>query len=142
VSLVLRVFIEAATADARQRLTAEATRAGWRVVGRRSEADVVLAEAGAEDWLDQPDRAGSADDSRRGAREVIDDDGPREVLTPREQEVLALLAEGAGNREIAQRLGVTEHTVKFHLGAIFGKLGASTRTEAVRRALRWGWIDL
>jgi DNA-binding NarL/FixJ family response regulator len=55
---------------------------------------------------------------------------------------MALLSEGAGNREIAERLGMSEHTVKFHLAAIFGKLGATTRTEAVRRALKWGWVDL
>ena len=56
-----------------------------------------------------------------------------ESLTAREREVLALLADGVGNREIAHALGISEHTVKFHLGAIFGKLGATTRTEAVRR---------
>jgi DNA-binding NarL/FixJ family response regulator len=139
---VFRVFIDATTAASRQRLSAEATRAGWQVVGRRGDADAVLSEAAAEEWLDRPDRPGVGDNGERDMRDAIDDDGPREALTPREQDVLALLAEGAGNREIAQRLGVTEHTVKFHLGAIFGKLGASTRTEAVRRALRWGWIEL
>ena len=53
-----------------------------------------------------------------------------------------LLADGLPNREIAARLGVSEHTVKFHLGAIFGKLGASTRTEAVQKGLRSGVIDI
>lgn len=119
----LRVFVDAATPDVRQRLTAEATRAGWRIVDRPEDADVVLRPA--------PSRPSATDDGP-----------PLEALTPRERDVLALLAEGAGNREIAARLGVTEHTVKFHLGAIFGKLGATTRTEAVRRALRWGWVDL
>jgi DNA-binding NarL/FixJ family response regulator len=56
--------------------------------------------------------------------------------------VLVLLADGVGNREIASRLEISEHTVKFHLSAIFGKLGASSRTDAVRRALRSGLIDL
>jgi DNA-binding CsgD family transcriptional regulator len=71
-------------------------------------------------------------------------DPPRlvEPLTPREHEVLVLVADGLRNREIAQRLGVSEHTVKFHLAAIFGKLGASSRTEVVRKALRLGLIDL
>ena len=56
--------------------------------------------------------------------------------------MLALLADGLGNRDIAQALGISEHTVKFHLGAIFGKLGAATRTEAVRRAMRLGLVEL
>jgi DNA-binding CsgD family transcriptional regulator len=65
-----------------------------------------------------------------------------EALTPREHEVLVLAADGLRNREIAARLGVSEHTVKFHLAAIFGKLGATSRTQAVRIALRLGLIDV
>ena len=63
-----------------------------------------------------------------------------ERLTPREMEVLALLAEGLANRAIAQRLGISEHTVKFHLNAILGKLGAQSRTEAVVLAIRLGLL--
>lgn len=65
---------------------------------------------------------------------------PVERLTPREAEVLALLAEGLANRAIAQRLGISEHTVKFHLNAILGKLGAQSRTEAVVLAIRLGLL--
>jgi DNA-binding CsgD family transcriptional regulator len=65
-----------------------------------------------------------------------------EELTARERDVLALVADGRPNREIAARLGVSEHTVKFHLASIFGKLGVSTRTQAVRRALEWGLIEI
>ncbi len=65
-----------------------------------------------------------------------------EALTPRELDVLALLADGLGNREIAGELGISEHTVKFHLASIYGKLGASTRTEAVRRGLQLGLIEI
>lgn len=65
-----------------------------------------------------------------------------ERLTVREQEVLEWLSQGLSNRRIAERLGISEHTVKFHINAIYGKLGASTRTEAVNHALRRGWLRL
>ena len=65
-----------------------------------------------------------------------------EELTPRELEVLNLLAEGLANKEIAYRLGVSEHTVKFHVNAILAKLGAQSRTEAVVRATRLGLVLL
>jgi DNA-binding NarL/FixJ family response regulator len=65
-----------------------------------------------------------------------------EALTTREHDVLALLADGLPNRDIARALAISEHTVKFHLASIFGKLGASTRTEAVQRGLRLGVIEI
>ena len=65
-----------------------------------------------------------------------------EPLTPRESEVLQLLAEGLSNRTIAARLGISEHTAKFHVNAILGKLGASTRTEAIVAAARLGLVLL
>jgi len=63
-----------------------------------------------------------------------------EPLTTRETEILSMLAEGAGNREIATRLKISEHTVKFHVSSILAKLGAATRTEAVSRGYREGLI--
>lgn len=126
-----RVFIDAPAGAERQRVTADAARAGWRVVTTRDEADAVLTPVVRRPVTPSAPSTPEADDDR-----------PFEDLTPREREVLALLAEGAGNRDIASRLGVTEHTVKFHLSAIFGKLGAATRTEAVRRALKWGWVHI
>jgi DNA-binding NarL/FixJ family response regulator len=63
-------------------------------------------------------------------------------LTPREQEILGMLAEGLPNKAIASRLGISDHTVKTHLEAIFDKLGASTRAEAVARAVRAGLLLL
>lgn len=63
-----------------------------------------------------------------------------ETLTPREIEVLTMLAEGLGNKEIARQLDISDNTVKFHLSAIFGKLGASSRTEAVMQGMRNGLI--
>jgi DNA-binding NarL/FixJ family response regulator len=65
-----------------------------------------------------------------------------ESLTPRESEVLALVADGLSNKMIAARLGLSDETVKFHLASVFGKLGASNRTDAVRRAIRRGLIPL
>lgn len=63
-------------------------------------------------------------------------------LTPREVEVLSLLAEGLTNKAIARRLIISEHTVKFHVNAIMGKLDAQSRTDAVVRATRQGLIAL
>jgi DNA-binding NarL/FixJ family response regulator len=65
-----------------------------------------------------------------------------EELTPRELDVLSLLAEGLTNKAIAQRLRISEYTVKFHVNTIFRKLGAQSRTEAVVRAARLGLITL
>jgi DNA-binding NarL/FixJ family response regulator len=65
-----------------------------------------------------------------------------EPLTPRESEILELLAEGLSNKGIAGRLGISDQTVKFHVASICGKLGAANRTDAVRRALRRGLIAL
>jgi DNA-binding NarL/FixJ family response regulator len=63
-----------------------------------------------------------------------------EPLTARESEVLSLIAEGAANKEIASRLRISEHTVKFHVSSILAKLGAATRTEAVSRGYKEGLI--
>ena len=70
--------------------------------------------------------------------------GPLErgPLTERESEVLALLATGLANKQIAVSLGISEHTVKFHVSSIYTKLNVTNRTEAVREGLRGGWIAL
>jgi len=65
-----------------------------------------------------------------------------QALTPREVEVLGMMAEGLGNKTIARRMGISEHTVKFHVGSIFTKLDASSRTEAVTLGARQGLIML
>jgi len=64
------------------------------------------------------------------------------LLTPREQEILACVGEGLSNKAAARRLGISAHTVKFHLEAVFAKLGATSRTDAVARGLRGGLIVL
>lgn len=65
-----------------------------------------------------------------------------EPLTRREREVLQMLAGGLANKEIAARLSISDHTVKFHVASILGKLGASTRTEAVSIGIRQGLVLL
>jgi DNA-binding NarL/FixJ family response regulator len=74
--------------------------------------------------------------------QVDEDDELLEELTEREAEVLQLLAQGLANKQIAARLGISEHTVKFHVSAIYTKLGVTNRTEAVSRGARLGLIVL
>jgi DNA-binding NarL/FixJ family response regulator len=69
-------------------------------------------------------------------------EGAIEPLTARERDVFAMLANGLGNRAIAQRLGISENTVKYHLNAIYGKLGVATRGEAVAAGARAGLVML
>lgn len=88
------------------------------------------------------ERAAGADalllaiESGTGQQELV------EPLTPRELDVLQRLAEGLSNKGIAARLGISDQTVKFHVAAISGKLGAANRTEAVRLAVRLGLVAL
>lgn len=82
------------------------------------------------------------------ARRWFRDTGPRqhdalvETLTPRELQVLRMLANGLANKEIAARLGISDHTAKFHVTQILGKLGAATRTEAVAIGIRRGLVPI
>jgi DNA-binding NarL/FixJ family response regulator len=64
------------------------------------------------------------------------------LLTPREREILGLIGEGLSNKAMARRLGISVHTVKFHLEALFTKLEATSRAEAVAKGLRGGVIEL
>ncbi|NWG34992.1 MAG: response regulator transcription factor [Chloroflexi bacterium] len=66
----------------------------------------------------------------------------RGLLTERETEVLELLAKGLANKQIAAALGISEHTVKFHVSSLYAKLNVTNRAEAVREGLRGGWIAL
>ncbi len=69
-------------------------------------------------------------------------DEPPSPLTPREAEILALVGQGMSNKAVARRLGISVHTVKFHLEALFAKLDAASRAEAVAKGLRGGVIEL
>ena len=68
--------------------------------------------------------------------------GGIDELTPREMDVLRLLAEGLSNRKIGERLSINERTVKYHVAAILAKLEAANRTEAVMRAIERGLITV
>ncbi|HMR98133.1 MAG TPA: response regulator transcription factor [Anaerolineales bacterium] len=74
--------------------------------------------------------------------ESEDEPVERGPLTERELEVLGLLSRGLANKQIAVELGISEHTVKFHVSSIYTKLNVTNRTEAVRAGLRGGWIAL
>jgi ATP/maltotriose-dependent transcriptional regulator MalT len=117
------------------------------VGGRASdELDALRRRLAADQHLEIVDRAELAEAivtlpslSRRSAER---EGGLIESLTTREHDVLALVADGLSNREVAHQLAISEHTVKFHLASVFGKLGVSTRTEAVQRGVRLGIIEI
>jgi DNA-binding NarL/FixJ family response regulator len=126
-------------AGARSRLRAELATAGLDIVG---EAPTI--EAARSFDLEVDAFLVAPADAEQGLRHELGDDDPGvfEALTPREVDVLELLAEGLPNKAIAARLDISDQTVKFHVASIYGKLGASNRTDAVRRALRRGIITL
>jgi DNA-binding NarL/FixJ family response regulator len=124
--------------------TAQALRFGVRaILARDAKPDEILHAVKAADsglvLLTAEVTRGLAEHVRAPAQK---NDEPLEQLTARELEVLAMLAEGLGNRQIADRLMVSDHTIKFHISSILDKLDASTRTEAVTTALRTGLILL
>ncbi len=77
-----------------------------------------------------------------GRRESLGEDSLTEQLTAREKEVIQLMAQGLANKQIALSLGISEHTVKFHLSSLYSKLGISSRTEAIKRGIELGLISL
>ncbi|MEX0852489.1 MAG: helix-turn-helix transcriptional regulator [Bauldia sp.] len=86
--------------------------------------------------------AGEVADAVIGTAAAANLNGAEAALTPRELEVLALLAEGASNKAIARRLGISVHTAKFHVGSLIDKLDAVGRTDAIAHAARLGIINL
>ena len=108
----------------------------------RGAADALRERLALDPHLEIVDRIDEAETVLSLPPAAQDVETPIEALTAREHDVLALLADGISNRDIAARLAISEHTVKFHLASIFGKLGASTRTEAVQRGLRLGVIEI
>ncbi len=134
------------TDDVRPEWIREALRSGVRAVVARQagEAEILAAiEAVAaglvaiEPQMMEPMLNASAPLAQRGVAEP-----GTEPLTPREIEVLRMLAEGDANKAIAWKLGISEHTVKFHVSSIMSKLGAASRTEAVATGIRQGLVML
>jgi DNA-binding NarL/FixJ family response regulator len=132
----LRVLLIGTPAE-RVRLRAGAEAALVTVVGEAASTEAADEFEGAVDaWLV------AARDPRLPRQLRAADDAAIEALTPREHQVLELLAEGLPNKAIASRLGISDQTVKFHVAAVTGKLGAANRTDAVRRAVRRGLLAL
>jgi DNA-binding NarL/FixJ family response regulator len=124
----------------RARLRAQLAAASIDVVGEFGS----LAAARGSDVDSDAIVVSSSDTTLEEGRLGDDRDDPDivEPLTPREIEVLELLAEGLPNKKIADRLKISDQTVKFHVSSISAKLGAVNRTDAVRRAVRRGLITL
>jgi DNA-binding NarL/FixJ family response regulator len=134
-------------------LAREALRAGVRaVLPRDAEGEEILAAIGAAASgliaLNPETLAAALAVTTNGLRGEPNRAGappqraPEAALSPREIEVLQMIAEGLGNKEIASRLKISEHTVKFHISSIFTKLDVSSRTEAVTLGVRLGIILL
>ena len=121
----LRVYLDVADPVTRRRLAA-LVKADREIVlvAEAEEADVVVSERVIA-------TAAPATVPREGA-----------ALTPRELDVLRLVAQGLGNKEIAAELDLSAHTVKYHLASVLAKLGARSRTEAVSRGIRTGLLPL
>ena len=117
---------------------------GWAIVSREASAAELRAAttAAAQGFAVLPAAVATR---LLPERVPLSDDGlaeSTESLTPREREVLELLAHGLSNRRIGERLGISEHTAKFHVASLCGKLGAVSRTEAVSRGVRRGLLTL
>lgn len=121
----LRVYLDVADPVTRRRLAA-LVKADPEIVlvAEAEEADVVVSERVIA-------TAAPATVPREGA-----------ALTPRELDVLRLVAQGLGNKEIAAELDLSAHTVKYHLASVLAKLGVRSRTEAVSRGIRTGLLPL
>jgi len=158
---LIRVYIDAGSAITRSGLEALlATDPAIEIVHDVSEADVVVGEstrsgtrgtlsqeatpaqivaavhAAAAGLIVMPAQEGMAFLPHSQVEELA------EALTPREMDVLEMLAEGMSNKMIAHRLSISDHTAKFHVNSILAKLNAGTRTEAVTRGIRLGLIKI
>ena len=124
--------------------TAQALRSGTKaILPRNADADeIISAIQAAYSGLVLLDPEVTEDLAQRIQPSVRSSPLPGDELTAREVEVLRMLAEGISNRQMAERLEISTHTVKFHISSILDKLDASTRTEAVALGIRMGLILL
>ena len=133
----MRVIVVGPASD-RARLRERLAARGIDVVAEyRTMAAARASAVEADAFVVAPDEDGRAGRADNDADRTI-----AESLTPRETEVLDLLARGLANKAIAARLGISDQTVKFHVSSICGKLGAANRTDAVRLGVRRGLISL
>ena len=134
----MNVVVVARDPARRQTLIQRAEEAGW----------TVRADVPAEAALSPEDLDGVAAlvlDVQDAHATSIRGDETRDLVEPltvREQEVFEQMADGLSNRQIAHALGISEHTVKFHVSAILGKLGVATRSAAIRHGMRQGLVTL
>ena len=133
-SPIARAGLEAAIAESEHfEVVGTSNAAGSASLFESTDAAAVLMERGAfHSWVLGEPAAESA-----GGPKL-----PSVALTPREIEVLRLLADGTSNKMIAHRLGISDHTVKFHVTSILTKLNAGSRTEAVTMGVRMGLVYL
>ena len=124
-------------------------RDGWRARAFRAGARGVLPRTATAEQITAALAAAAAgltvapaDETAAHARPALHPVAPAQPLSPREVEVLAMLAEGLANKQIAGRLGISDHTVKTHVAAVFAKLGVGSRAEAVASAARLGLLML
>jgi DNA-binding NarL/FixJ family response regulator len=131
------------TDDARRTLDLEALRQGGRAVLPRdaSASEIIAAIESAATGLVaiHPDSLEALQPAALGGERAAEA-AAQQTLTARETEVLAMIADGLGNKIIAARLGISTHTVKFHIASIFAKLDAGSRTEAVTIGIRQGLL--
>jgi DNA-binding NarL/FixJ family response regulator len=126
--VTLRVYLAVADPALRARLAALfRADSGIVLVGRGGEADLVVSN-------------GTEELGGRSGVAAVEEEGT--ALTPRELEVIRLMAHGLGNKSIARELGISTHTAKFHVASVLAKLGARSRTEAVSLGIRLGLVPL
>ena len=117
----------------------------WGVLSSNATGDEIAAAiraVGEGLWVGAPGLARSLIRASSRGREYAGDDSLIEPLTVREQEVLQLISQGLANKQMALTLGLSEHTIKFHLSALYAKMNVSSRTEAIKRGIELGLISL